>query len=174
MTVRLAQESDLETIALLHWRGWEETYRGLLSDHLLDGTTLEMRRGDWARWWPAKREGLFLAQAAGAPAGFVCAVPARDIAAQGAVSEIQLLYVLKERQGEGHGRRLLKAGADWAARACPGPLGLWVVTGNAPARRFYERLGGRLGAARRESLRGAAIDEVAYLWDDSGALARGL
>lgn len=171
MILRDATPADVETIAVLHWRGWEDAYRGLLADALLDGTTLDLRRRQWPDWFAAKRPGLILAEVAGEPVGFVCAVPAREIAALGATSEIQLLYVRTDRQGAGVGAALLRAGARRAAALWPGPLGLWVVTGNAAARGFYARMGGRLGPARREVLRGAPIDEVAYLWDAPAQLA---
>lgn len=165
-SLRDAVPGDADAIAYLHWRGWEDAYRGLLDDALLDGTTLAMRRAQWPDWLAQKRDGLIVAQEAdGGLVGFVCAVAARDIAALGAASEIQLLYVRADRQGLGLGAALLRAGAARAAALRPGPMGLWVVAGNAGARRFYARMGGRPGVERREWLRGAPIDEVAYLWE---------
>lgn len=164
-SLRDAVPGDADAIAYLHWKGWEDAYRGLLCDALLDGTTLAMRRAQWPDWMAQKREGLIVAQEAdGGLAGFVCAVAARDVAALGAASEIQLLYVRADRQGLGLGSALLRAGAARAAALWPGTMGLWVVVGNAHARRFYERMGGRPGVERREWLRGAPIDEIAYVW----------
>ena len=173
MTPRLrdATAADVEAIAFLHWRGWEDAYRGVLTDALLDGTTLAMRRAQWPGWFETKRAGLIVADEAGDLVGFVCAVPAREIAALGAASEIQLLYVRADRQGAGLGAALLRAGAARAASLWPGALGLWVVRGHPCARGFYERMGGRLGPERREWLRGEPIDEVAYLWDEPFRLA---
>lgn len=171
MKLRDATPDDLDALAFLHWKGWEDAYRGLLTDALLDGTTLDMRKAQWPGWFATKRDGLIVAEDGGAVAGFVCAVPARDIAALGAASEIQLLYVRADRQGAGLGAALLRAGAGRAARLWPGPMGLWVVTGNASARGFYARMGGREGPERREWLRGEPIDEVAYLWDEPARLA---
>jgi GNAT superfamily N-acetyltransferase len=171
VVLRKAAPDDADAIARLHWLGWEQTYRGALPDALLDGTTLDMRRTQWAAWLPDKQAGLTLAEIAGEAVGFVCAIRARDIVAHGAASEIQLLYVLRQAQGAGVGAALLRAGAGRANALWPGPMGLWVVTGNMRARRFYERMGGRAGPERREVLRGAAIDEVAYLWDDAATLA---
>jgi GNAT superfamily N-acetyltransferase len=174
MSLRAARPDDVDLLARLHWLGWEEAYRGgLLTDALLDGTTLEMRRAQWRDWWPKLMDGLLIAEREedreGEAVGFACVRPARDVAALGATSELQLLYVLAQAQGEGHGARLFDAARILAARLWPGPMGLWVVTANARARRFYERRGGRAGPERREWLRGEPIDEIAYLWSEPPA-----
>ncbi|MBK9080570.1 MAG: GNAT family N-acetyltransferase [Rhizobiales bacterium] len=174
VSVRPAAAADLDGIAEIHWRGWEEAYRGQVPDALLDATTLELRRSQWPGWFAARGEagGLYVAEGDGGLLGYVSAGPAREIAADGAASEIMMLYVRAAGQGGGVGRALTAAAARWAAQAAPGSLGLWVVVGNAPARAFYERLGGRPGRERREIVRGHPIDEIAYLWDDAGELAR--
>lgn len=171
--VRPVGEGDLDRLAELHWRGWEDAYRGLVADGLLDATTLELRRAQWRDWSRARRHEGFvrLAECEGAPAGFVAAAAARDIAALGAAGEIVLLYVDRAAQGRGLGRALMRAAAAWAGQAHPGPLGLWVVSANAPARAFYARMGGRAGPERREIVRGHPVVETAYLWDDAQALA---
>jgi hypothetical protein len=43
------------------------------------------------------------------------------------------------------------------------------LTGNAPARRFYEAMGGRTGETRIERRDEAVLDEIAYVWDDLAA-----
>jgi hypothetical protein len=44
--------------------------------------------------------------------------------------------------------------------------GLWVLTDNAPARAFYEAIGGRRVHQRIDESEGWACDETAYVWDD--------
>ena len=80
------------------------------------------------------------------------------------------MHVLADRHGEGLGRGLLAAAAERGHRG----LMLWVMAAN-PARGFYEHLGGRELARRRVAIGREAtgafeIDEVAYGWDDIGAL----
>ena len=41
-----------------------------------------------------------------------------------------------------------------------------MLTENAPARRFYEAMGGRTGETRIERRGELVLDEIAYLWDD--------
>jgi hypothetical protein len=42
--------------------------------------------------------------------------------------------------------------------------GLWVAAKNAPARRFYEMLGGVAAAERTEEHQTWSLTEVAYVW----------
>jgi hypothetical protein len=43
---------------------------------------------------------------------------------------------------------------------------VWVLTGNDPACRFYERLGAVYVTDRVEEFAGGSIPEVAYGWPD--------
>ena len=48
-------------------------------------------------------------------------------------------------------------------------LGLWVLSDNVPARRFYETMGGRAGETRIDRRGELVLDDIAYLWDDHRA-----
>jgi hypothetical protein len=47
-------------------------------------------------------------------------------------------------------------------------LGLWVLTNNLPARRFYQAMGGRAGATRSDRRGELVFEDIAYLWEDIG------
>ena len=71
-------------------------------------------------------------------------------------------------QGRGIGRLLLEA---LFARLHGGGLNqavIWVLDGN-PARFFYEALGGRRIAERKERFAGVELAEAGYAWPDLGA-----
>jgi GNAT superfamily N-acetyltransferase len=54
------------------------------------------------------------------------------------------LHVTQSMKGQGVGRRLLAAAAEWCEAHQPGTgLFLWVYERNLEARRFYERFGAR-------------------------------
>ena len=67
-------------------------------------------------------------------------------------SEITTLYVLRSAQEMGLGRRLLTDTARVLAARGAVALIIWVLRDNTRARGFYEHLGGRLDAARGESV----------------------
>jgi hypothetical protein len=48
---------------------------------------------------------------------------------------------------------------------------LWVLDGNAPAHRFYHRLGGRDGEHRMIELGGRTVGETRIVWSDFGIVA---
>jgi GNAT superfamily N-acetyltransferase len=58
-----------------------------------------------------------------------------------AVGELYALYVTPEHWGTGAGHALMTEALDGLARDRLAPVRLWVFTGNARARRFYERAG---------------------------------
>jgi GNAT superfamily N-acetyltransferase len=67
--------------------------------------------------------------------------------------------------GRGVGTRLLAAGLSALAERGHRNAVVWVLRGN-PARFFYEHMGARLIAAKREKSFGTLIDLEAYAWPD--------
>src|SRR5271166_2564693 len=47
---------------------------------------------------------------------------------------------------------------------------LWVMEGNTPARRFYQRLGGREIVRREQQREGFSAVGIAYGWEDLNSL----
>jgi GNAT superfamily N-acetyltransferase len=89
-----------------------------------------------------------------------------NLLAAGYSGEVAAIYVLREAQGQGAGRRLMAAMARRLIAEGERSMALWVLEANAPARRFYERLDGRLIAERTDG----TDREVAYGWRDLGLL----
>ena len=109
------------------------------------------------------RSAAFWGQAGGAPVGFVAA-RAQD----GPLALIHAMYVGPAHRG---GRpslasRLLDAAKSWAtAEAGREGACLWVLDGNRPARRCYERAGfAPTGATRPYALDPAVGDEIEMEW----------
>src|SRR5262245_5216331 len=80
---------------------------------------------------------------------------------RGYTAEVSELYVLRHAQGQGTGSRLMNNMASALIERGHRAMSLWVLEQNGPARRFYERLGGKLIAEKR-----AGLVEVAYGWSD--------
>lgn len=171
---RLARPADADAIALLHTRSWRENYRGSLSDAFLDGELPEERLRVWrdrlAR--PPRNQFVLLAVAGAELAGFVCAYGDHE---PGWGSLIDNLHVAKAAQRTGIGASLMRRAGAWLARSDP-ELGvhLWVLEGNAPARRFYERLGARnAGVSVMETHGGALVRSCRYTWPSAALLSAG-
>jgi GNAT superfamily N-acetyltransferase len=173
--LRRAVPDDSETIAALHVACWAETYRGLLPDALIDSMKMPGRIIQWQRALERRADVQVIVaeDADGGLLGFASGGPARG-GELGAAQEVYAIYVLRRAQRQGLGRALLQSLAGHLTLTALPPaaldLGLWVLRDNAPARAFYERLGGEPGGERMETREGHALAEAAYRWRDLAAL----
>ena len=86
------------------------------------------------------------------------------------IGEVYALYVRGSHQGRGLGRRLAQAVAAYFARHGVAAMHIACLATNAPARRFYEAIGGRLIGERLFDEQGVMLPEVVYEWTDLEAL----
>ena len=168
MNVREATCDDAPAIARVHVASWQTTYRGIFPDSVLDDLSVEHRERQWRRGL-CQREGrndfVYVAlDAGGQVVGFASGGPERtgDPAHQG---ELYAIYLLAEQQGRGLGRALFEVVRGRLRALGQEGLLIWVATGNAPARRFYERMGGRAERTKREVFFGVEVEETGYAWD---------
>jgi GNAT superfamily N-acetyltransferase len=165
---------DAADIARVHVASWRTTYSGLLPDRYLDAMDTRDYEESWARTIrdPFRRSVVFVAEEAGRVVGFASCGQERDGDAR-YDGELYAIYLLREAQRRGHGRALVEAAAAALALRGMTSMVVWVLRGNAPARAFYERLG---GAYLRERPLDMGLDivvpEVAYMWSDTAALRR--
>jgi ribosomal protein S18 acetylase RimI-like enzyme len=167
-------DADVLPMAKVHIASWRESYAGLLPDAMLAGLSIADEAIRWQRMLDRPRTWggavSFVADQNGSVVGYgLCGeqrtAPLRD---HGFTSEISELYVLRSAQRKGAGTELMKAMAGALRKRGHCALSLWVLQQNAPARRFYERLGGALVAEK-----GGNLPEVAYGWSDLGRLLFG-
>lgn len=143
ISVRGAGPDDWPAIAAIHAASWRSAYRGIYPDSHLDEEVPDERRAFWREALAAmdpELDAVFLAEDAGEAIGFACI--RREAEAAGPL--LDNLHVMPERKGQGIGRRLIAAAADWlVGREPEAALQLVVWFDNRPARAFYARLGGR-------------------------------
>ncbi len=170
MSVRRATPDDADAIERIRTDTWRYAYRGLMPDAVLDRLDYDATRRREAMRSPRPDRFVLVAEHDGV-VGFCIGGPDRF----GVVAhpELYAIYVLPEHHGHGHGAALLRAGArELSSRGWTG-MQVWVLRENAPARRFYERMGGRHLAANdtEREIDGARVVESCYVWDDTTALA---
>lgn len=165
--VRPAAPGDADGIAAVHVAGWHETYAGIMSAASLARQSVERRALHWYRLLTESPQllAIFVVERAGAIVGFAAGGEGRDadIVADG---EIHAIYVLRASQRIGVGRALMRATAGALRAEGHRSAYLWVLEENAPARAFYERLGGKIIAERLADIAGAAHHELAHSWPD--------
>ncbi len=137
--VRTATFSDAAAMASVHVEGWRETYRGVMSDAVLDAPDFTARRESFWRTILSgdARFEAWISAVALVDDGVVgialsCPTPENERGVGVPDRTLAALYVLAVHQGTGAGVRLLNAVAP-ASDACA----LWVADPNPRARAFY-------------------------------------
>ena len=136
--VRRAEPADAPSMARVHVDAWRETYRGLMSDAVLDDPgLLSWRERFWAAALTDQRYGQNIAAIAsheGSVIGVAMSGPPLDAAA--GPQQLYILYVYAAFHGSGVGTALLNAVIDRTA-----PAALWVADPNPRAQAFYRKHG---------------------------------
>ena len=137
--VRCARVEDAFGMARMHVRSWRETYRGVMSDRVLDDPELPAAR---ERFWTTilsderyRANRVAVAEREGEVVGVAMAGPPQDSGAQWG-THLYVLYVLAAEHGTGAGAALLDAviGPDDSAA-------LWVADPNPRAQAFDRKHG---------------------------------
>jgi ribosomal protein S18 acetylase RimI-like enzyme len=156
IAVRPARVADAQAMARVHVRSWQETYRGLVADDILDRPDFADRR---ERFWAAALSDerfaanrVAIAERGSELVGIAMTGPPEDPDAHWP-AQLFVLYVVAAEHGTGAGRGLLAAvlGDDDAA--------LWVADPNPRAQAFYRKHGFRPDGARTHD-RDLGLDEI--------------
>ncbi|WP_233625270.1 GNAT family N-acetyltransferase [Actinoplanes sp. ATCC 53533] len=139
LTVRPARVEDVKRMARVNVRCWQETYRGLMPDAVLDDPGFPAAR---ERFWTAaltderyRENRVAVAERAGELIGIAMSGPPLDAAATWA-RQLYVLYVRAADHGTGAGPALLQAVVDPEESAA-----LWVADPNPRAQAFYRKHG---------------------------------
>jgi hypothetical protein len=170
--IRVGGVADEQAIGRISVETWRASYAGIVPAAYLARLSPTARGAEWHDIL-ANPEGeafVLVADDTGLdPIAFAGAGPERsgDPRHRG---ELYAIYVLPARQRRGVGRALVRAVAERLAGAGHESLLVWVLEGNAPARAFYEGLGGSVVRRQPIEIGGARLVEVAYGWASLQAL----
>lgn len=167
ITIRTGTVSDCDKVGPLQVKAWLETYRGLVADSVLNTLSTIDQAATWRRIL-VREPPVSMAVAettSGVLMGFAAGGPRRGKRLPHD-SEVYAIYVLGAAQRQGLGRALMAAVGRALFDKGGQSLCLWVLRDNAPARRFYESLGGVEIGEKIESMGGQRLEEVAYGWED--------
>lgn len=166
MLIRPAEIRDAEAIGKAHVQVWNETYRGIMPDTLLDSLDAGERAKAWAVRIPTfrqNRQTLMVAEDEGAVIGFAGCGPRRkeNLASDG---EIYMINIVRSAKRRHTGANLMRAMADALLSDGFKSAGLWVLEKNVPARAFYARLGGTPDIVSEEAHDGVILTDLAIVW----------
>lgn len=153
MLVRPALAADATAIAGIHVRTWRAAYRDILPPATLAALDQSRRAALWRRRTTAPDPGhrVLVAVDGAGPIGFLYLGPTGDPDDDpGAVGQVLALHVDPAAGGRGVGRELLRRAVEEFTGRGYRTATLWVVEGNAGARRFYARAGWATDGANRQ------------------------
>ncbi len=160
-------------MARVHIDTWRTSYAGIVPAEHLAGLSYKDREAVWVQILTRDRPAQcnFVAETGGGEiVGFAGGGQERedDDVYRG---ELYAIYLLREYQRRGAGRRLACAVAWGLLSIGFDSMLLWVLEDNHPARRFYESLGGEQVGRKTIAIGGADLVEVSYGWRDITGLA---
>lgn len=170
MKVRPATTGDVDRIAHVHVRSWQSAYPGLMPQDYLDAQDPAQRAVQWRRWFdepPPRLHVVVADHPEDGVIGFAVVAPYRaeegEVHPGEHVGELGAIYALAEHWGTGVGRGLIDAAVGELVAEGFTEAVLWVIEGNARARRFYEAAGWAPdGATKLDPRGGWDIPEVRY------------
>ncbi len=134
LIIRKATVEDAKGKGYVHYQSWIETYTGLFPEEYMQSLTLE-KSVKLATDYP---ENTFVAIVDDQIIGFTCYLESRDEDLED-TGEIMAIYILKEYQGIGIGKKLMEACYKELSKYSK--LSLWVLGCNMKSVGFYERQG---------------------------------
>lgn len=181
MKVRAAVLEDAPVLGRVMVEAWLSAHRGQMPDlawrKRVDEWTPDVSSRAWARLLSRRASGdrarvvlLVAEEDPGDPLALVLGTEAEDDES-GATAQINALYVLPDRQGQGIGRRLLHDAAGELASLGFSRLRIGVLSANLAARAFYEAMGGHEVGQRTFDEEGYPLPETVYGWPDLTALS---
>jgi ribosomal protein S18 acetylase RimI-like enzyme len=163
MICRDAVLEDGPALGRVWVQAWRAAYAGLMPDEYLAGLDPTAVLGRFERALLAGRS-LLVLEVDRAVVGFSRYGPSRDPATGPQTGEVIAINVVPSRWRQGLGTALLGETLRRLRLKGFSEATLWVLHGNARARRFYEALGWRLEGAEKhdDTLTGFPLHEVRY------------
>lgn len=169
MKIRDATPADAAAMAHVRVKAWQQAYRGILPDDLLD----KMDEAAITERWrtivlPNPGPGVFnlvIEDENRLVVGFAAGGPERTPDPQ-YPGEIYALYVLPGCQRHGAGQALISAGVEKLLAQGLQSLLIWVLEQNHIGRSFYEKIGGQPVRSKKVEIGNALYPEIGYGWKD--------
>lgn len=141
--IRLANENDCNELSRLKHEVWETTYRGIYPDDKIDNFDYEKNKNSFINIVNNPDIELYIVEDEEKIIGYMdFGIPFRPF--EDYKQEIGLLYILKEYQGKGIGKRLFNIGYENIKKNGYDEFFVCCNKYNILAQKFYERMGGKI------------------------------
>jgi GNAT superfamily N-acetyltransferase len=164
--IRKAQIGDESSLAQVHIKSWQETYKGLIADEYLDSLTndLDQRTQSWINTLQNGDRWTWVATVNNKIVGFALFGHPRDPQRENFI-ELGAIYLLNSEQGKGIGFALVKNGFEEMIKLGFKKAYCWVLEGN-PTIQFYIRTGANFcHQIKKDQIGNKTYNELCYEWD---------
>lgn len=157
---------DASAVAVVHVHTWQQTYRGIIDDDILDALDIDAYKKRWQESYGSHKgdpsRGTLVAVTNNEIFGFLSYGPARDEGSAIAM-EIYGINILKPYWGIGVGHALFSEACKKIKTLGMNQTYLWVLEANHAAKKTYERWGGRHnGITKTIRISGQALPEQRF------------
>jgi ribosomal protein S18 acetylase RimI-like enzyme len=163
--VRKAKLGDEASIARVHVAAWKAAYTEFMDSEFLNSLSIMRRKEIWENALRQPGRGKYLvAEVQKNIQGFAVFGPARDSDLDESAIELVALNVHPAFWRQNLGTSLLKVAVESVSQEKYKTLHLWVIKGNAPAIKLYEKFGFKyLGKSKTDSNHsGNPLHELRY------------
>ena len=168
MKIRPGTIHDVPEIAQVYAKSWKTTYEGLVPDLFVKGMNLDAALRIFADSLQPNHFSYFLhvvETPEGKLIGFADGGKERSHPEEG-IGELYAIYLLKEFQGQGIGKKLFKAAAESLVQAGMNSMVVWVME-KSPYKKFYEAMLGHWEpGVKKLEVAGEQIRLVSYSWEN--------
>lgn len=170
MIIRKATVADAESIAKVHVDCWRTTYKNIISEKLLTNLSYEQRTKLWINNISKEENYVFVAENNNRSIiGFIDGSSVKPGEYQGYDGDVTSIYILKEHQGLGIGKKLMKSLFDEFKSLNYHSAIVKVLEENSFCK-FYEAMGAKVVDHTTINIADDNLNLLVYGWDDISLL----
>ena len=163
MKIKRAEIYDAPVISKIHALSWKSAYKGLVPQQYLDELNDDFWTNAFEDWISNDKVTVQIMYDNELPIGCIAYGTSRDTTLPD-WGEIVSIYFLPDFMGKGHGKDLVDLALSELKTQNIREVYVWVLDGNQPARRFYEKSGFHCNDDKYSlEILGKALTDIRYI-----------
>lgn len=160
--IRNIEEKDIPSVVDIQIDGWKSAYKGIVDDNILKSMNrnakIEKRRNDY------KENGFIVAELKNQVVGFCRYIDSNKFTQDISNIDCELLalYVKPKLKYNGIGTKLFQFVINEFKSKNKTKMILWCLKDNAPSKKFYTKMGGKISKERTIEIGGKEYLEVGF------------
>lgn len=155
------EQKDIEQVANIITEDWKIAYKGIIDDEYLENLDYKDKEKSIREKYQ-KQKSIVLDEE-GIVKGYSRFGENRD--EEKDLAELYALYVKADERGKKIGEKLLRKTADILSKRGYKEMVIWCLKENKNARKFYEKMGGKIYKTRNIEIENKKYGEVCYKYD---------